>query len=174
MIEMDIPESEIERGLRLLERADEDVLSYLGIQAERLELAEKRAVDGKPVPAWSNDDAIKKVMSPQRASMDELSEYANRGLAYAQKLLALIGEQLRGVVCKGTAVREELDALSDDAKELLRAVATAIAVALLGFLPTLLATAAASVATTMAILLLKKRLELFCALGDKVIESGGA
>jgi hypothetical protein len=159
----EISEQELERGLELLNADEADVLSYLGIQAQRLELAEKRLQNQRPVPEWSDEDAFKKVLSPQRAAGDELALYAQRGLAFAERLLQMMGEKVRALLCSGGQVRREVAGLEGDAKAFVKSVASAIFVALLGGLPTLLAKAAASIATTMAVLLMKRRLEAFCA-----------
>src|SRR6478736_750631 len=165
MTKLEIPEAELDNALQLYEGNDEDALSYLGIQAERLELAEKRASRGETVPEWSSEDAIKKVLGPQRDGGEELARYARQGLEYADRLLARVDEQVRGALCDGTAVRKELKKFEGDTKAMIRAVASGIAAAILAGIPTLLAKAVVSVATTLAIVLLKKRLAVFCALG---------
>jgi hypothetical protein len=165
----EIPDSQLDAGLRLLNASDEDVLGYLGIQAERLELAEKRTAQGQAVPPWSDSEALAKVLSPQRAPREEITRYAQKGLAYAQQLLSSLADQLRSLLCDGTAVRKELKAFEGDTKELLKGVAMAVGAALIAHLPTLLAKAALSIATTIAVLLLKKRLETFCAVGPKAV-----
>ena len=159
----EISDQELDNGLRLLEVNENDVLSYLGIQAQRLELAEKRLQSQKPIPDWSDDDAINKVLSPQRAPKDELASYAKRGIEFSEKILEVVGKQIREVLCDGKKVRKEVSGLEGDAKTLIKGIASAIFVAVIGGLPTLLAKAAASIATTLAVLLLKRRLDVFCA-----------
>lgn len=164
-----VTEEDVEAGLRLLAADDARVLGYLGIQAERLELAEQRVAANKPVPAWSTEDAMAKALDPQRAGPEEVARYAQKGLAFAKKVMVALGDQLRGVLCDGKSLRKELSDLRADTKTLLQGVVTALVGALLSWLPSLLAKAAISIGTTIAVLLLKRNLESFCAVGPKAV-----
>jgi hypothetical protein len=169
MTTSEVTEADVDAGLRLLAADDSRVLSYLGIQAERLELAEQRAAANKPVPAWSVEDAMAKALDPQRAGPEELARYAEKGLVFAKKAMVALGDQLRGVLCDGKALRKELSELRADTRTLLHGIVTALVGALLSWLPGLLAKAAISIATTIAVLLLKKNLETFCAVGPRAV-----
>src|SRR5687768_15236532 len=101
-------DNDINVGVRLLQANDEDALSFLGIQAEKLEVAKLREEQGRALPAWSNDDAVEKVLSGQRASPQELMLYAEKGVEFARLLLDKAEQQLRGSLCNGKVVRPEI------------------------------------------------------------------
>jgi hypothetical protein len=156
-------DKEIEAALHLLEAPEQDVFSVLGIQAERIEIAERRLADGRPVPNWVSEESFERVLSPQRAPAGELAGYAMRGLSFAKQLMARIEPELRSVVCDGNKVRHELEEVGKDAKETIMYIASAIIGALIASLPAALAAAAASIAAIIAVILLKRRLNTFCA-----------
>jgi hypothetical protein len=156
-------------GVRLLEAKDEDALSCLGFQAEKLEIAQLREEQGRAVPEWSNVDAVEKVLSGQRASPQELIRYAQKGVDFARILLDKTEQQLRGVLCAGNNVNPEIEALSDNAKEILKYVSSAIVGVVLASLPAAVALAAAGIATTLAVILIKRGLRGFCAVGAAVV-----
>jgi hypothetical protein len=162
-------EDDINLGIRLLEAKDDDALSFLGIQAEKLEIAKLREEQGRVVPAWSNVDAVDKVLSAQRASPQELIRYAQKGVDFARILLEKAEQQLRGVLCAGSAIKPEIAALSDNAKEILKYVASAIVGVVLANLPAAVAIAATGIATTLAVILIKRGLTGFCAVGAEVV-----
>ena len=162
-------DSEIELGVRLLEATDEDAFSFLGIQAERLDADQLRGAKGRPVPEWSNADAVEKVLSGQRASKEELARYFNKGVEFAKTIIAKIEVQLRGVLCEGAAVRKEIAGLQDNTKEVIRYVASLVVGVLLTSLPGAVTLAITSIATTLAVILIKKNLTQFCAIGAKAV-----
>ena len=162
-------DNDIELGVRLLEANDEDALSFLGIQAEKLEIAKLRQEQGRALPAWSNDDAVEKVLSAQRASPQELVRYAEKGLEFARFVLDKTEQQLRGALCNGGVVRTEIEALSANTKEILKYVASAIIAIVLANLPAAVALAASGIATTLAVILIKRGLTGFCAAGAQTI-----
>ena len=162
-------ENEIDFGIRLLEAKEEDAFSFLGIQAERLEIAQARTAQGRSLPAWSNDDAVTKVLSGQRASKEDLLRYFNTGVEFARGLITKLEVQLRGVLCEGKVVRKEILGLQDNAKEVIRYVASLVAGVLLTTLPGAVALAVTSIATTLAVILIKRNLTQFCAVGSHVV-----
>lgn len=147
----------------LLSLPETDVLAYLGMQSERLDIAKARAVEGRAVPAWSDRDALAKLVSEQRAPADELMRYVARGTDYSQALLARIQAGLRGLLCEAKALRPDIVKLESDVRELLKYMIAGIAGLVAANLPAALATAATSIATGIAILLIKRRLTTFCA-----------
>jgi hypothetical protein len=163
-------QADLSVGLRLLEVGEEDALSFLGVQAERLEIARQREAAGRSVPAWSTDDAVQKVLSGQRASREDLMRYASKGLAFARDLLARIEPELRSVLCDGTALRPEIASLEKDAREIVKYVASSMVGMLLASLPGALAVAVASIATTLAVIVIKNGVTGFCAVGLRSIE----
>ena len=162
-------DDDIDLGVRLLEAKDEDALSFLGIQAEKLEIATLREEQGRAVPEWSNVDAVEKVLSGQRASPQELLRYAQKGVDFARMLLDKAEDQLRGVLCEGKAVNPEITALSNNAKEILKYVSSAIIGVVLANVPAAVALAAAGIATTLAVILIKRGLAGFCAVGAEAV-----
>jgi hypothetical protein len=163
-------EHEIDLGARLLEAPDEDAFSFLGIQAESLELADARAAQRRSVPPWSNDLAVAKVLSGQRASKEELLGYFHKGVAFAKNMIGKLETQLRGVLCEGAAVRKEISGLQDNTKEVIRYVASLVVGVLATSLPGAVTVAITSIATTLAVILIKKNLSQFCAIGAKAVE----
>jgi hypothetical protein len=160
-------DQEIDLGVRLLEAGDDAAFSFLGIQAERLEIDQKRSAKGQSLPPWSNDDAVAKVLEGQRASKEELLRYLNKGMAFARILIDQLEGQLRGILCDGTAVRKEITDLQGDAKEVIKYVVPLVIGALLPTLP--ITIAVTSIATTIAVILIKRNLTKFCAIGANVV-----
>lgn len=165
MDESQLPETIVESGARLLNREDDDAYSFLGIQSERLEIAQSRQRRGMTVPTWSDADAIAKVLSDQRAPRDELKRYAAKGRAFAESIIEKISQQLRSVLCEGSTVRPQVQELESDTKTLIRYLAAAIIGALSASLPGAVLTAAAAIATTLAVILIKNNLQRFCQVG---------
>ena len=122
-----------------------------------------------PLPAWSNDDAVTKVLSGQRASKEDLLRYFDRGMEFARNLIGTLEVQLRGVLCEGTVVRKEILGLQDNTKEVIRYVASLVVGVLLTTLPGAVALAVTSIATTLAVILIKRNLTQFCAVGAQVV-----
>jgi hypothetical protein len=162
-------EHEIDLGIRLLNENEEDAFTFLGIQAERLDIAETRSAGGRAVPAWSNDDAVAKVLSPQRASKEDLLRYFNKGVEFARGLITRLESQLRGLLCEGKTVRKEIAGLKDNTKEVIRYVASLVGGVLLTTLPGAVSMAVTSIATTIAVILIKRNLTQFCAVGAQAV-----
>lgn len=162
-------EHEIDLGERLLQASDEDAFSFLGIQAESLEIAEARTAQRRTVPQWSNDLAVAKVLSGQRASKEELLRYFEKGVGFAKSLIGKLEVQLRGVLCEGNVVRKEIGGLQDNTKEVVRYVASLVVGVLLTSLPGAVTLAITSIATTLAVILIKKNLTRFCAIGAQAV-----
>jgi hypothetical protein len=167
-------ESEVDFGVQLFHKEDEDVFSFLGIQAEKLEIAQHRQESGRPLPQWSNDDAIAKVLGDQRASREELARYARKGFDFAGKLLVGLEQQLKGILCTGSAVRKEIEALSDNAREIIKYVASSIVGLLAASVPMAIAAAITGIATTIAVILIKNNLKRFCELGVQAVQNQNA
>src|SRR5687768_11217754 len=85
-----------------------DAYSFLGVQAERLEIAQSREARNMIVPAWSDQDAYNKVMSGQRASLTDIKRYAERGAKFATDTLKKVEPQVREVLCKDGKIRPEI------------------------------------------------------------------
>jgi hypothetical protein len=162
-------QQEIDFGLRLLEGDEENAFSFLGIQAERLEIAQARSEQGRAVPDWSNDDAVAKVLSAQRASKEDLLRYFHKGVQFTRNIMVKIEAQLRGILCEGRAVRKEISELKDGSKEVIRYVASLVAGVLLTSLPGAVTIAVTSIATTIAVILIKRNLTQFCAVGIQTL-----
>lgn len=160
---------DINVGVRLLEADEKDAYSFLGIQAEKLEIAKLRGAQGRMLPSWSNDDAVEKVLSGQRASPEELKRYAQKGFDFALSLLDQTEQQIRATLCEGKAIRPEIVAMSDNAKEILKYVSSAIVGVVLASVPAAVALAATGIATTLAVILIKRGLSGFCASGVEVV-----
>lgn len=148
----------------LLSLPEDDVLAYLGMQSERLDIATARAAEGRAVPAWSDHGALAKLVSEQRAPADELMRYVARGSDYSQALLARIRTGVRDLLCDAKALRPDIVKLETDVRELLKYMIAGIAGLVAANLPAALAAAATSIATGIAILLIKRRLTTFCSL----------
>jgi hypothetical protein len=155
-------DKEVEAALRLLEGPEQDVFTVLGIQAEQIEINERRLANRRPVPNWRSDESFERVLSLRR-DHQELAQYATRGLGFARQLMARIEPELRSVVCDGNKIRRELEEAGKDAKEVIKYIASAIVGALIASLPAVLPAAASSVAVMIAVILLKRKLNTFCA-----------
>jgi hypothetical protein len=156
-------EATIEATLTLLDHPEQDAFSVLGIQAERLQLAEQRIAAGRRVPVWTDREGLDRVLSAQRAPAEELARYAERGLAFARELMMRAGPELRAILCDGTRVRGEFDEAAKDLKEVIKYLAVAITGVLISSIPAALATASGGIAAVIAIILLKRKLTTFCA-----------
>lgn len=157
-------------GIQLLGREEADAYSFLGIQAERMEIAEDRIKRGRPVPEWSDADAYRKVLSDQRATIDDLKEYAAKGRAFVGEHLRKLEPELRELLCQGPQVRPEILELEADTKSLLKYMASTIIGVVVVNLPAGLIGAAASIATVLAVIIIKNKTEKFCKLGAEAIE----
>jgi hypothetical protein len=160
----------LETGVQLLDRDLSDVYSFLGIQAERLEIAQNRLERGWAVPEWSDTDAFAKVLSEQRATPGELKQYAAKGKAFVEQHLKRLEPELRELLCKDCEVRPEIEELESDAKTLLNHVSTVMIGVIVANLPAGVAGAAASIATVLAVIVIKNKIEKFCQSGVEAIE----
>jgi hypothetical protein len=160
----------IEKGAALYNAEMSDALSVLGIQAEAVEIDVKRSELGRPVPAWSDDTAFDRVLSPQRASARELADYARRGVTFAQDLIERLGSELRGALCVDGMVRSEILALEDDTKDAIKYMAGTVTVLLAAYFPAVVAAAVVAIATTLAVILLKNNLHQFCLTSSLKLE----
>src|SRR5688572_29585040 len=124
------PDDAIDLGNVLLDRNVDDAYSILGIQAERLEIAQSREARNMTIPAWTNQDAYDKVISGQRASLADIKRYADQGAQFAKETLKKIEPQIRDILCKDGKIRPEIGGLEGDAKTLLGLVSGSIAGAL--------------------------------------------
>jgi hypothetical protein len=154
---------EIEAAARLMNASEQDAFSVLGIQAERLELAETRISSGRPVPQWDSLESFDRVLSPQRAPADELARYATLGLDYARKIMDKVAPELRKVLCDGSKVRSEFTDAEKDVTGAIKYIASVVLGVLVAGLPSALAAGAAAIAATVAVILLKRKLGNFCA-----------
>lgn len=152
----------IDMGVALYEADEDEALSVLGIQAEAVEINARRAAESRPVPAWSNEAAFDRVLSPQRAPTDELARYAVRGGAFAQDLLERLGGELRDLLCIEGKVREEILALEGETKDLIKYVAGAATGLIAAYFPVAVAAAIGAIAITLAVIILKRNLHRFC------------
>jgi hypothetical protein len=89
----------------LMSRDLEDAYSFLGVQAERLEIAQSREARNLAVPAWSDQDAFDKVLSDKRGPLDDIKLYAERGAKFATDTLKKIEPQVREILCKDEKIR---------------------------------------------------------------------
>jgi hypothetical protein len=153
----------LEKGEALYAKDLADAFSVLGVQSERIEIDARRVEEGRPIPSWSDADAFDRVLSPQRASLSELSDYAKRGFAFAQKLIEKLGVDLRLTLCKDSKVRSEILELESDTKAIIKYMASAVVGLVAVNLPAAVAGAAAAIATTLAIIIIKSNLQTFCA-----------
>ena len=163
--------SEVDFGVSLLQANDEAAFSFLGIQAEKLEIVRRRQEQGRALPVWSDDDAIDKVLSDQRATREELSRYTEKGIEFARSLIGKVEQELRGVLCNGNMIRKEIESLSDNTKEIVKYVSSLIVGVLLASAPSAVAIAVTSIATTLAVIMIKRSLTQFCAVGVSVVTS---
>jgi hypothetical protein len=157
----------LETSELLLDRDISDVYGFLGIQAERLEIARSRLDGGRAIPEWSDADAFAKVLSDQRASLEDLKKYVAKGKTFVEKLLKQVEPNLRELLCKGRKVRPELEGLESDTKELLKYVSTGMVGLIAANLPAGIAGAAASIATVLAVVVIKNKITTFCQSGGK-------
>jgi hypothetical protein len=148
----------------LIDLPEPDVLALLGMQEERLNLARQRAEQGRAVPPWDDRDALARLTQAQRAPGDDIGRYLARGRDAAQGWLDDLQDGLRLSLCIEGAVKPELMSLEGDARELLKTVSPAVVALVAANLPAGVAAAAASIGTTLALLLIKRRLVAFCAL----------
>ena len=155
----------LETGLKLLDKDLPDVYSFVGVQAERLEIAENRLEHGRRVPEWSDADAYTKVLSDQRAPIDDLRKYQEKGRAFINGYLKKLEPELRELLCKDYEVRKEVKDLESDSKTMLNFIAAGLVGGIAVNLPVAVAGAAASIATTLAVVVLKNKIEKFCKLG---------
>lgn len=169
MPEVTFSDDLVDTATQLLASEEADAFSYLGIQAERFELAETRAAKGRPVPEWEDTDALNKVLSDQRAPWDELIEYAAKGRAFALSLLGRVEDDLRARLCKDGEVAPGVRADEKDHASLIKDVATIVGVLLATSLPGAIVKALASIAATLAVILLRRGLNRFCEVGVAAI-----
>jgi hypothetical protein len=159
----------LETSARLLDRDLSDVYGFLGIQAERLEIARSRLEEGRAIPEWSDADAFAKVLSDQRASLEDLKKYVTKGKAFVEHILKQVEPNLRELLCKGHKVRPEIEGLESDAKELLKYVSSGMVGLIAANLPAGVAGAAASIAAILAVVVIKNKIASFCQSGSKAI-----
>jgi hypothetical protein len=152
----------LQKGEALYSAEFNDALSVLGVQSEILEIDLRRNEEGRPIPAWSDDEAFDRVISPQRASSDELAEYASRGIAFAQDMIQKLGEELRDALCLDGKVRDEILELGDDIKSAIKYIAGVVTGMLVAIIPAVVAAAIAAIATTLAVIILKNNLQKYC------------
>jgi hypothetical protein len=157
-------------GDALLDHDVQDAYSFLGIQVERLEIAESRQERNLPVPEWTDQDAYEKVLSGQRASLADIKRYASRGLQFATETLKKIEPQVRDVTCQDGQIHPEIARLEGDVKTLLGVLSGSIASALVVVIPPVAAGAATSIATVLAIIIIKNQVKKFCQQGAASIE----
>jgi hypothetical protein len=170
-IDQEPTEANLNIGVQLLHRDLVDAYSFLGIQSERLEIAEKRIASGRPVPVWSDADASAKILSEQRAPLESLIQYTQRGLGFAQQLLAKIELQIREVLCNGNEIRPEIKEKEADAKQIIGYLATAFVGAIAVNIPVgVTGAAVASIATVIAVIVVKNQITRFCACGSEAIQ----
>jgi hypothetical protein len=163
-------ESNLDIGMQLLDRDLVDAYSFLGIQSERLEIDGKRIASGRPVPAWSDADASTKILSEQRAPLESLTQYTQRGLDFAQMVLAKSESQIREVLCNGNEIRPEIKEKEADARQIIGYLATAFLGAVAVNIPVGVTGAAASIATVIAVIVVKNQITKFCACGSEAIQ----
>lgn len=154
----------------LLSRDLEDAYSFLGVQAERLEIAQYREARNLAVPAWSDQDAFDKVVSGQRASLADIKRYAEQGAKFATDMLKKIEPQVREALCKDGKIRPEISGLEGDVKSLIGVLSGSIAGSLVLVIPPVAAGAVTSIATVLAIIIIKNQIEKFCRFGAEAIE----
>lgn len=164
------PGEPVDLGSLLIARDVEDVYSFLGVQAERIEIAQSREARSLVVPDWSDQDAYNKVMSGQRASLDDIKRYAERGAKFATDTLKKVEPQVRGVLCEDGKIRPEIDKMEDDVKILIGFLSGSIAGSLVAVIPPAAAGAVTSIATVLAIIIIKNQIEKFCQYGTEAIE----
>lgn len=160
----------LDTGAHLLDKDVSDAYGFLGIQAERLEIAQSRIERGRAVPEWSDTDAYAKVLSDQRASLNELKQYVAKGKAFVEQNLKKVEPNLMELLCKDFKVRPEIEDLESDSKELLKYVSTGMVGLIAANLPVGVVGSAASIATILAVILIKSRIENFCQSGVEAIE----
>ncbi len=160
----------LDAGEQLLDRDLSDAYSFLGIQAERLEIAQYRLDRGRTVPEWSDADAYAKVLSDQRAPLDDLKRYVAKGRSFVEQNLKNVEPNLKELLCRDCKVRPEIEDLESDAKELLKYVSTGMVGLIAANLPVAVVGAAASIATVLAVIVIKNKIEIFCQSGVEAIE----
>ena len=153
----------------LLEKDITDAYSFLGIQAERLEIAEFRLGHGRAVPQWTDEDASAKVLSDQRASLEDLRQYASKGEAFAIKFFNKVEAELRQVLCHGGKTRSEIKELESDVRTLLNHVSMLTLGLLIPNLPAALVGSAAHIAATLSVIIIKTGIEAFCQSGAQAV-----
>ena len=157
-----LPLKLVEHGAALYDAPISDALAVLGIQAEAVEINLRRSKEGRAIPGWSDDTAFDRVLLPQRASASELADYTRRGLAFAHDLIEKLRDGLIQVLCRNGEVRSEILAFEGDTKEAIKYTAGVVTGLVAAYFPAVVATAAVAIATTLAVIFLKKNLHKFC------------
>jgi hypothetical protein len=155
-------EANLNVGLHLLEAAEDDVFEFLGIQAERLEIAQRRIERGQPVPSWTDEDVLEKVLSGQRTSRPNLKRYSHKGRLFAEKVLRESQGLITSALCHEGKIRPELKDLESDARNLLNHVSMVLVGLIITTLSDAVPEAVASIATTLAVILVRRRIERLC------------
>jgi len=159
----------IAAGEQLLDRDLSQAYGFLGIQAERLEIAEGRLARGRPVPEWSDADVYKKVLTDDRATLDDLKRYVTKGKDFVDRTVKQLEPKLRALLCQDYEIRPEIQELESDAKTLLGHLAAGMVGVIAVNLPAGVAGAAASIATVLAVIVIRNGLGSFCKLGADAI-----
>jgi hypothetical protein len=158
-------------GVQLLDRDLSDAYSFLGIQAERLEIAQSRLECGRAVPEWSDSDAYAKVLSDQRSSLDDLKRYVAKGEIFFKNNFKDVEPILKELLCKDGKVSPKIENLESDVKELLKYVSSGVVGMIAANLPAAIAGAGASIATVLAVIIIKNKIDKFCQYGVNAIEN---
>jgi len=143
----------------------------LGIQIERLEIAQSRLECGRAVPEWSDSDAYAKVLSDQRSPLDDLKRYVAKGEIFFKNNFKNLELSLKELLCENGKVSPKIKNFESDAKELLKYVSSGVIGLIAANLPAAVAGAAASIATVLAVIIIKKNIEIFCQYGVRSIEN---
>lgn len=140
---------------RLIGVDEDDVYCFLGIQAERLMLAQTRAAQRRPVPEWTDEEALAKVLSRQRASSAALRRYVAQGRAFADGVFGKHEARLGQVLHDGGALRPEILQLAGDPKALASHLTPQLVDVLRQALPEGHPAALTSLAAALALVLLR-------------------
>ena len=96
----------------------------MGIQIERLEIAQSRLECGRAVPEWSDSDAYAKVLSDQRSPLDDLKRYVVKGEIFFKNNFKNLEPSLKELLVENGKVSPKIKNFESDAKELLKYVSS--------------------------------------------------
>lgn len=148
-----VDDDSIERAMQLLEKSEEDVISYIGyLEGEQDSFRHWQEMD-IVVPVWDEEERWLEFTSG--VERGAAKDWLVKGSHYLNELVL---PRLKGAVCEKGECRKEILALESDAKDLLKYLVGLVA----GLITTSAPAAAVSIGVAVAVFLLKKGLTNFC------------